>query len=438
MSLSIIVDDRERAIIPILKSFVNTKSIDIKNADLDVGDVNFIINDKIISTINYVTLESFSKKLLAELLNQLLPHLSKIKKSNITIKTDRLTTGDYAIMINDKIASIIERKTIKDMSASLKDGRYNNKQKLIDLRNETGCYVDFLIESSKPFASPNTKFAGIPFKTLESAILSMRIRDDFNIIYSKDQNHTAYMIYTLAYKYLDMYIRSLNGDLCIKKDLFDRITNVELNKSKKIIKKIQNKIENKEEIVGDNENNKKDEEIGNVEKNDMIILKKTKQKSPEQIIMNIWTCVPQVSNATAGILMNNINLYDFVNCHRDIINKISKLKFSSGYSFGKKKVLKMLGYRNIKAIKDINTKNIKVKNSVCLAMLSGIDGISKNTATTILDKYSLQDISKSNVSETELADIKIKTSTGKERRLGNVKAKKIIDTFTADVLTNIQ
>ena len=51
---------------------------------------------------------------------------------DIEFKRQRVTTGDYHILFNDQIYMSIERKTWKDLAASIKDGRMNSQHKQME------------------------------------------------------------------------------------------------------------------------------------------------------------------------------------------------------------------------------------------------------------------------------------------------------------------
>jgi ERCC4-type nuclease len=77
----------------------------------------------------------------------------------------QITVGDYIVVSGDKIVAVIERKTLDDYGASLKDGRANNKQKMINLRKKTGCRIIYIIEGDA-FPSPNDCYSNIPYKNI--------------------------------------------------------------------------------------------------------------------------------------------------------------------------------------------------------------------------------------------------------------------------------
>lgn len=105
-------------------------------------------------------------------------------------KISRMTVGDYAICCEEAVVAIFERKSLEDLAASIKDGRYDNKQGLIDVRERSGCKIYYVVEGKIP-KTPDLRVGGIPWGCLESALDHMTIRDGFNMLYTKDALDTA-------------------------------------------------------------------------------------------------------------------------------------------------------------------------------------------------------------------------------------------------------
>jgi ERCC4-type nuclease len=121
-------------------------------------------------------------------------------KTMIDYKIQRNEVGDYAIVYHGVILMIIERKTWADLAASFRDGRKENIKKLIDLRAKTNCQIAYLIEGP---ATPalTQKFGRIPIKALRAHLDHIMIRDAVHIIYSKDLDYTASRLFELAGNY---------------------------------------------------------------------------------------------------------------------------------------------------------------------------------------------------------------------------------------------
>lgn len=110
----------------------------------------------------------------------------------------QLTTADYAIERIDsngavQFISIIERKSLEDFAASIKDGRYDNKDKMIEFRRKTGAKCIILIEGNH-ITDPNKLIGKTPYYYIESAIFHMTTRDDFVILWSQDTLNTAQIL----------------------------------------------------------------------------------------------------------------------------------------------------------------------------------------------------------------------------------------------------
>ncbi|CAN0384463.1 unnamed protein product [Ascophyllum nodosum] len=101
----------------------------------------------------------------------------------ITYDIERLDVADYQVRINGKIVAIIERKSLDDYAASIKDGRTSNKDKLIAMREQTGCKVYYIIEGALE-PSYTREFSGIKFSSILSSIRRLEILHDFHILYA--------------------------------------------------------------------------------------------------------------------------------------------------------------------------------------------------------------------------------------------------------------
>ena len=102
-----------------------------------------------------------------------------------------LDVGD--ILIGDKI--IIERKTLKDLSASIKDGRYREQKTRLLATGIPKHLIIFLIEGD--FRDYTGKYL-LPSSTLKSSILHTLIRDGFSVFRTVDLNETIDFIERLA------------------------------------------------------------------------------------------------------------------------------------------------------------------------------------------------------------------------------------------------
>jgi crossover junction endonuclease MUS81 len=116
----------------------------------------------------------------------------KDKFKNITYKN--LDLGDIIITLNDIPLIIIERKTIPDLLASIKDGRYKEQKQRI---KECGIkYKIYLIEDDSKYKKTTTI---IEHKTIVSSVLSILIQE-INVIKTRGFSETIEYIETLYRK----------------------------------------------------------------------------------------------------------------------------------------------------------------------------------------------------------------------------------------------
>lgn len=118
------------------------------------------------------------------------PHLK------IDYAAEQMTTGDYAVAVRDqdgraeRILAVFERKSLTDFGASIRDGRHENKAKLLALRETTGCAVIYIVEGPA-FPSGTTKYGGIPYSTIESSIFHLMVRDNITVMRTRNEEDTA-------------------------------------------------------------------------------------------------------------------------------------------------------------------------------------------------------------------------------------------------------
>ena len=117
----------------------------------------------------------------------------------ISYKIERIDRGDYLIH-NDshKLLAVVERKTLDDYAASIKDGRHKNIRNLIDMRTQTGCHIVYIIEGPHIRADAanfaNQRAQGIALKTIQGSIFRLMVRNSIHVIWSCGPRDTAYKI----------------------------------------------------------------------------------------------------------------------------------------------------------------------------------------------------------------------------------------------------
>ncbi|MDE2095939.1 MAG: ERCC4 domain-containing protein [Patescibacteria group bacterium] len=119
------------------------------------------------------------------------------KFTDVPTRKHRPVTGDYHICKDGKVVACLERKTHQDFANSFRDGRYENLQKLLRLRDATGCQLYFIIEGAA-FPALSRRFARIPYKCILGAITKLMVRHGIMIVQTENQQHTAERLYDLA------------------------------------------------------------------------------------------------------------------------------------------------------------------------------------------------------------------------------------------------
>lgn len=266
------------------------------------------------------------------------PYLAQYaSKTTIDYKVQRNEVGDYAITYKGYILMIIERKTWVDLSASFRDGRKGNVQKLIELRNRTGCQIAYLIEG--PATPPLTQLFGrIPVRALRAHLDHLAIRDGIHMIYSKDEDYTAMRLFELASNYLSL---------------------------KEVTKDIDKLV-----VGGDDQDNT--DEL------------QTNMGVAVSINEQVLLCLPSVGSLVSSVLAENgITLQGLYN-KKYTANEIAKLKYPSGSMIGLDR-----GRKLAEGTKKLIDSTAKTSLKVHVRILATVPLISKKTAEVILQQTTM-------------------------------------------------
>lgn len=120
---------------------------------------------------------------------------------NLTIVIENLPLGDIILCDaeTNKELIIIERKTLNDLSASIKDGRYEEQSYRLNGIDHPNHNIVYFIEGSIQNTSPLIKYKWDK-ATMYSAMVSIAFYKGFSVMRSLDMNETAYMICNMAHK----------------------------------------------------------------------------------------------------------------------------------------------------------------------------------------------------------------------------------------------
>lgn len=109
--------------------------------------------------------------------------------------TANLAVGDIAFYKDSVLSFILERKTLADLAASIKDGRYRSQFARMrkTLPTRACCYV---IEGFPPVGTQ--RMGGLPLTTLYSSMMHKVFRDGCCVYRTRDLNETAEFVEHLA------------------------------------------------------------------------------------------------------------------------------------------------------------------------------------------------------------------------------------------------
>ena len=121
--------------------------------------------------------------------------------SKITIETCSLSIGDIIICQNDgKEQLIIERKTLTDLAASIRDGRYNEQSFRLDQCNLHNHSIIYLLEGNIHTYESSKYGRSINKEALISAMTSIMWSKGFSIYRSADTTESALWLLQTADK----------------------------------------------------------------------------------------------------------------------------------------------------------------------------------------------------------------------------------------------
>lgn len=188
---------------------------------------------------------------LIEEVNKLLPNYEGIE-----IKIENLPLGDMILSSDDKDFIILERKTVADLSASIKDGRYEEQSFRLNGLSHPNHNIIYIIEGAIN-SSTESKFRGnFKFKaketinptTIYSAMFSLNFFKGFSVFRTFGLDETALFLCNSANK--------LKKELANGKTLFHSEENKTSNATTEsvskdyidVVKKVKKENINKENI----------------------------------------------------------------------------------------------------------------------------------------------------------------------------------------------
>lgn len=112
------------------------------------------------------------------------------KFENVRVQT--LDIGDVHCIREGKTVLVIERKSLDDLAASIKDGRYREQKLRL---KSSGLEFVYLLEGIVRNTGSHSKINRLPTKTVVSSILNMCIRDKIKMLSTPSVHHTLYFLH---------------------------------------------------------------------------------------------------------------------------------------------------------------------------------------------------------------------------------------------------
>jgi ERCC4-type nuclease len=231
--------------------------------------------------------------------------VNNFKELNIVVK--QLPLGDIIISDGDSELVIIERKTLSDLAASIKDGRYEEQSYRLNGIQHHNHNIIYLIEGD--FNKFNTFRERIDKQTLYSAMVSIQYYKGFSVMRSNSIEETALIVCNMAHK--------LNKDKT-KQPFYSNILTPSVNNQEQPVK---NDTSEQNAVIESNANTSSDKDYCSV-------VKKVKKDNvtPENIGEIMLCQIPGISSASALAILAEYktlpNLIKRINESPDCLNNI--------------------------------------------------------------------------------------------------------------------
>ena len=373
------------------------------------------------------------------------------EKYHIDYEIKRLTIGDIAILKNDIIIMIIERKTWSDLASSILDGRKNNVEKLMELRSKTNCKISYIIEGDA-YPDPSkfvSKYCKVPYKNLISHLDHLIFRDNIHILYAKYEGDTVNKIFSFAFNVLSI---KKNGNVLGNNILSNNVSGNNVSggnvSNEKIDEKVDEKVDEKtideDEKTTINENdtvtendpiNDSSDDLFNKMQNDQLMkssmtLLTEKQSSRIPINNQLLQCLPTVGPIVSAMLSEGGISIRSLHISEHEIEYIAKLKYNTGAMLGIDKATKI--YNSKKIFKETSKASMKCQINI----LATIPSISKTMAKNILERFKFADLIDNNYNFNDLVNTPRKNKVN-AKMLG-IKAAANICKFLNGKITDVE
>jgi ERCC4-type nuclease len=286
-----------------------------------------------------LTVDQRERAVFAELEQQSMMETVFKPRIPIVMRYSTIPVGDYTISFasinqedveitepaEEMILAVIERKTLADYSASMSDGRSENIGKLLALRELVQCKIYYLIEGP---ANPSMtkQCARKDYKNILASIRHLQIKHDIAIINTKSKQTTASELFFLCEVYAGLLL-----DGSIQVTLADYGEVMEASKPS-VEEVLQRKIIGSwcslpgvatktatllaakyplHILLGDTE----------IPELKAGVRAKLVHPWPKQLQVAFIASIPGISKAAAINIINEVTVYEFMNCLGDLKSK---------------------------------------------------------------------------------------------------------------------
>jgi ERCC4-type nuclease len=310
-------------------------------------------------------------------------------------------------MNSESIKLVVERKTLNDLASSIKDGRINNNDKMLTMREKTGCKLLYIIEGDA-YPLMGKLYCGIPYKCLQGKLDSLMFKHDISIIWTKSELHTAERLacihksFSIAQKANDTKnikiglvlpsppsppLLILSPNPAVIREITPRTTHLITPRTTHLITPPTAQIT--QEIVLQQ------------------LIKEIPKLSIDDTHVKILKQIPGISFQTATLMLANYNIIDIL-VGKVCVDQLYNLVYISGYKIGDR------SKKIFNSIAKLSLKSDDAKKTQC-AILSCVRGITVKTASLILDRISFIDIITTKFNSGDITNI----AKSEKRKIGN-------------------
>ena len=119
-------------------------------------------------------------------------------KKNVVVEYSNLDIGDYHFYYNNELVLLIERKTINDLAASIKDGRHREQKSRLETMDKSK--IIMLIEGSINKPNDSIKYNRVEPYTIISSIYNTMLRDNFHVLHTSNIEETIFCLFNFVKK----------------------------------------------------------------------------------------------------------------------------------------------------------------------------------------------------------------------------------------------